>query len=146
MHCDDSYSETISALGHFTGEWTVKTEATCTEEGEYVRYCITCNEVADSTNVAKTEHTYESTTSASGITYTCADCNDSYFVEAVEYVTISFMCDGEKIYKDIQIPKGTTTTLPSFSKEGFVLDGWYLDEELTNLCLTSYVYELDTTL
>ena len=146
VHCDDSYSETISALGHFTGEWTVKTEATCTEEGEYVRYCTTCNEVADSTNVAKTEHTYESTTSASGITYTCADCNDSYFVEAVEYVTISFMCDGEKIYKDIQIPKGTTATLPSFSKEGFILDGWYLDEELTNLCLTSYVYELDTTL
>ena len=146
VHCNDSYSETISALGHIGGDFTVKTNATCTAEGEYVRYCITCNEVTDSTYIAKTEHTYESTTSASGITYTCADCNDSYFVEAVEYVTISFMCDGEKIYKDIQIPKGTTTTLPSFSKEELAFDGWYHDEELTNLCVPSYVYNSDTTL
>ena len=145
-HCSNSYEITIPATGHVAGEWTVITPAGCTTEGEKGRYCVTCNTIVESISISANGHSYESSATNRGVTYKCANCDDSYFVETVEYITLTFICDGEKICKDLQITKGSTPTLPLPTRDNYTFSGWYLDEELTNKCLDSYEFTADTTL
>ena len=81
----------IDALGHAWGDWTVITEATCTEEGVETRACERCgateikaldalghDHVAVVTAPICTERGYT--------TYTCSRCGDSYvdgYIEAL---------------------------------------------------------------
>ena len=44
-------------------------------------------------------------------------------------ITISFDTDGAKTISSITINKGGSVKLPDIEKEGFILDGWYLNEE-----------------
>ena len=58
-------------------------------------------------------------------------------------ITISFDTDGAKPISSIEIKKGESITLPSVSKKGYTLDGWYLkDQRVTN----STTYDEDVTL
>lgn len=41
--CDESYRQTISALGHSFSDWSVITNKTCTENGVKTRYCVNCD-------------------------------------------------------------------------------------------------------
>ena len=45
--CTESKEETINALGHNWGEWTVTTAATCTADGVESRECSRCHETDD---------------------------------------------------------------------------------------------------
>ena len=58
-------------------------------------------------------------------------------------VTITFDPDGGKSVSKITIKKGESAVLPKTAKEGFIFDGWYLnDERVTN----SKTYDEDVTL
>ena len=146
IHCGDSYNETIDASGHIPGEWIITTQAKCNIEGERVRYCISCNEIVVSTTIAAISHSYTSQITADGILYTCIHCDDFYTVSITDYVTLSFICNGEKACADLQIPKGMYSLLPVLEKENLSFNGWYLDEQLTNKCLETHVFSSDTTL
>ena len=145
-YCSSKYEETIRSGGHLAGEWIVITPAGCTTDGTQGRYCTTCNELVETSSISAIGHNYSSAISSDGITYTCGNCNDSYFVKTTEYITITFLCGGEKICNDMQIVKGDTAVLPALSRENYDFLGWYLDEGLTNLCLETYVFAEDTTL
>ncbi len=52
VYADDVYSDlyaekgiTFVTVGHAFGEWTVKTEPTCTQEGTRIKPCLTCDAV-----------------------------------------------------------------------------------------------------
>ena len=55
--CKDSYTITYEALEHL-GKWKVETEATCTEDGEKVKYCqrAGCGEELDRETISKKGH------------------------------------------------------------------------------------------
>ena len=58
-------------------------------------------------------------------------------------ITISFDTDGAKAISSIKINIGGSVKLPEVEKEGFILDGWYLNEErVTN----NTKFTKDTTL
>ena len=50
-------STIIYATGHTDGEWVVKTEATCTTDGEKELFCSVCGEVIDTEVIPATGHT-----------------------------------------------------------------------------------------
>ncbi len=57
-----------------------------------------------------------------------------------EDMTISFEENGGEEISDIAIPYGSEIgELPTTTKTGFILEGWYSDEELTNKVLSSTV-------
>ena len=89
--CGDSYIDELSAtsaLGHDFGEWIEVTPATCTEEGERVRYCSRCG-LSQSEEIHASGHKYAATTVPATCTedgyteYKCADCGDSYISDVV---------------------------------------------------------------
>ncbi|MCD7859386.1 MAG: hypothetical protein LUH51_04340, partial [Firmicutes bacterium] len=71
--CGDTYTETISALGHEWGEGVITTEATCTEEGVLTYTCSRCGETKTEA-ISATGHTVvvdeavAATCTASGLT------------------------------------------------------------------------------
>jgi len=145
-HCGDSYEVTLPASGHYAGEWQVILAAGCTEAGEKVRHCTTCSSLVERAAIDPVGHSYESAAVSGGVRYACIHCDDSYFVEANDYITLHFLCGEDKICSDLQIKKGTVAVLPAPEKEGYVFDGWYLNEDLTDKCLSSYLFEEDTLL
>jgi uncharacterized repeat protein (TIGR02543 family) len=58
-------------------------------------------------------------------------------------VTIKFDVDGGEAVEDLKVEKGKTAELPSTTKENFLFEGWYLDEEEIT---SEYVFEKDVTL
>ncbi len=60
----------------------------------------------------------------------------------VEKVTIKFDADGGDEVEDLVIDKGAQVLLPSTSKEGYYLEGWYLNDEKI---LSTHVYNEDIT-
>ena len=46
----------LSSHKHANGDWTVKTEATCTKAGEKIQYCIDCGEVCASEPIPANGH------------------------------------------------------------------------------------------
>ena len=52
-----------------------------------------------------------------------------FFVLSGKKVTITFDSDGGTAVEVIKIKKGSTITLPESEKEGFTLEGWYIDEQ-----------------
>jgi len=58
-------------------------------------------------------------------------------------VTIIFDENGGKEIENLSIDKGTTTTLPTATKDGFTFIGWYKEDEIIN---EDYVFNEDTTL
>ena len=71
------------ALGHDMGEWYVKTDSTCTADGEMRSDCSRCDHF-DSKVIDKKEHTYVSVVTAPTctlngfVTHTCSVCGNSY--------------------------------------------------------------------
>ena len=75
-------NDTLQALGHDDGKWTVTKEATCKAEGEKELRCTRCQAVLKTEQIAKTDHTWDAgkvtkkaTCKAEGEkTYTCTVC------------------------------------------------------------------------
>ena len=145
-NCNHSYSESIVSPGHIAGEWLVTVYADCKTLGEETQYCLVCENAIQTREINKTEHSYTSTLSAGGVTYTCSICSDTYFIETQEYVTISFVSNGGTEYQALEVSKGETADLPSPSKTDCEFAGWYLDAELKNKCNSTYAFNSDTTL
>lgn len=84
--CGDSYTKTITKLGHdFSDEWTIDEEPTCTTDGYKSHHCVRCDEICDITTLEATGHNYTSkvtkkaTCSSTGKRkYTCSECGKSY--------------------------------------------------------------------
>ena len=80
--CEDTYQETIAALGHDFGEWEVTTPATCTSKGVETRYCSRCD-ATETREIDKLNHSYTAVvtnptcTEQGYTTYTCS-CGDTY--------------------------------------------------------------------
>lgn len=56
---EDSYIETIDALGHVLGSWTIETKATCLKDGLKVRTCSRSGCIYEETEVLETSgHAY----------------------------------------------------------------------------------------
>ena len=78
-------NDTLQALGHDDGKWTVTKEATCKEEGKKELRCTRCQAVLETEQIAKTDHTWdagkvtkEATCKEEGVkTYTCTVCNET---------------------------------------------------------------------
>ena len=74
---------------HTFGEWTVTTEATCTQLGEEKRECSICGFV-ETREVVAAGHAYEAVVTAPTCTedgyttYTCTTCGDSYTADETE--------------------------------------------------------------
>ena len=74
---------------HTFGEWTVTTEATCTQPGEEKRECSVCGFV-ETREVVAAGHAYEAVVTAPTCTedgyttYTCTTCGDSYTADETE--------------------------------------------------------------
>ena len=145
-NCNHSYSESIESPGHIAGEWLVTVDADCKTLGEETRYCLVCKNAIQTREINKTEHSYTSTLSVGGVTYTCSICSDTYFIETQEHVTISFVSNGGTEYQALEVSKGETADLPSPTKTDCEFAGWYLDSELKNKCNSTYVFNSDTTL
>jgi len=58
-------------------------------------------------------------------------------------ITITFDTDGASSISAIKIEKGESITLPEIEKTGFILDGWYLDDERVT---ESTIFDKDTIL
>ena len=86
--CEDTYQETIDALGHDFGEWEVTTPATCTSKGVETRYCSRCD-ATETRDIEKISHSYTAVvtnptcTEQGYTTYTC-ECGDSYVDDYVD--------------------------------------------------------------
>lgn len=91
VYCDDcneivEHGTVISSTGHTPGEWVVKTEATCGEDGEEVQYCTVCYNIANTRPIYATgKHNYitikdakPATCSEEGYTaeIVCSVCSD----------------------------------------------------------------------
>ena len=146
QNCGNSYSETIPAFGHIGGEWIETVPADCKQTGVETQYCIVCENIVQTRSTALKQHTYESAVSQGRITYTCAICSDSYYIETEEYITIHFVSNGGTEYEDFEVEKEIPVELPEPTKEGYVFAGWYLDEDLINPCDSSPVFYTDTYL
>ena len=101
--------QTIPALGHSFGDWTVTKEATCTEEGKQERTCTRNGcEVKQEDTIAKLAHTYE------WVTDTKASCGEA----------------GSK-HQECTVchEKGDTETIPATGKHRF--GGWKVTKAAT---------------
>ena len=85
--CDETYTETIDALGHTWGEWKTTQELNCTDsDGVATRTCTVCGETETETTTKSGSHSYvvsETTgdcVTETVYTYTCSVCGDSYTV------------------------------------------------------------------
>lgn len=54
--CGDTYTETIEALGHTDGAWSISKKPTCTETGTKTRYCLTCKKEIGSEEIEALGH------------------------------------------------------------------------------------------
>jgi uncharacterized repeat protein (TIGR02543 family) len=61
---------------------------------------------------------------------------------SVEKVTIKFDANGGEAVEDLLIDKGAQVLLPSTTKEGYLFDGWYLNNEKIK---STHVYNEDIT-
>ena len=82
--CGDSYvADYVEATGHSWGEWGVKTEATCTEDGLERRECDKCD-ASETKPISAKGHSYNPVPTAPTctedgyVTYTCSACEDQY--------------------------------------------------------------------
>ena len=83
-HCDDTYTETIPALGHSFNHVVV--ESTCKVAGMEYDLCTVCGETANTTNLPLADHSWnegditkQPDCGNTGIkTYTCSVCGDTY--------------------------------------------------------------------
>lgn len=84
IHCDESKTETVAALGHDWDEGTQTTAPSCAAMGEKVYTCKRDNSHTKTEPVAKLPHTYgeavvtkEPTCKEAGVkTYTCSACSE----------------------------------------------------------------------
>ena len=98
--CGDSYVDSyVDATGHSYGEWTVVTEATCTENGQERRDCGNCDHYETRVIDAK-GHNYTSVVTAptcteQGYTTHTCHCGDRYvdsYVEATGHDYVDGIC------------------------------------------------------
>ena len=89
-NCGDSYvTDEVESFGHDLGEWTVSKEASCTESGEKIRKCSSCD-YSETEKTEATGHAYEAVatdptcTEKGYTTYTCKNCGDTYVADEVE--------------------------------------------------------------
>lgn len=113
--CGNKYTETIAALGHFSGEGKVTKKATCTDNGEKSYFCIRCNTLMRTEAIIAVGHDYSVKITQGGDcktdgikTYTCKNCGDSY--------TETIKATGHKYVAEVTIePTETTDGLRTFT-------------------------------
>lgn len=113
--CGNKYTETIAALGHFSGEGKVTKKATCTDNGEKSYFCIRCNTLMRTEAIIAVGHDYSVKITQGGDcktdgikTYTCKNCGDSY--------TETIKATGHKYVVEVTIePTETTDGLRTFT-------------------------------
>lgn len=83
-YCGDSFvTDKVGALGHDLGEWIIKTEATCTEDGEKERFCSRCD-YSETETIDASGHDFgewvidpQATCTSNGTkTRTCKNCDE----------------------------------------------------------------------
>lgn len=55
--CGSTFDKTVKAKGHTAGEWEESKPATCLDEGEKVKKCITCKEILETDVIPTGDHT-----------------------------------------------------------------------------------------
>ncbi len=95
--CNETETETISALGHsYSEEWKTIIKSTCLNDGEEARVCTVCNAQIDNRPITKLEHSYsgewitekEPTCTEEGVEYRlCSLCKkrDEANIEQLEH-------------------------------------------------------------
>lgn len=71
------------------------------------------------------------------------------YAKWVNVVTVTFFTNAEGIeVPSVIIDRGTTTTLPELTRDGFVFEGWYSDSNFTpsSQCTSNTYFNKDTTL
>ena len=144
--CNDSYFEALPARGHVEGKWTLTLAPSCEAAGMSELRCVICDCVIDTEAEAALGHTYTTAEVYNGISYSCSVCGDSYFEELTDYVTLTFISQGDIGIDSLHVSKGESATLPVPVRDGYDFVGWYLDSELKNLCSSSYAFMENTTL
>ncbi len=119
-------------LGHSYGEWTVKTEATCSAAGEKASVCATCNAEKTETipaeghteaNLVKSEAVAATHTTNGKIEcYTCSDCN-KYFADAE--ATEEIAADVAIILAAGHIRAEKHDAVPATHTENGTIEYWY---------------------
>ena len=147
INCEHSYKIIISALGHIDGDVKVLNQPTCTEKGQESVYCLVCSEILRTNEIYAHGHMYSSNIENEKIVYSCKSCDNSYeqIIEK-EYYTIKFETNGGNQISDLIIQDNINLLLPNPIKEGYIFNGWYFDEELTNLYLDGEEILEDVTL
>lgn len=160
--CGDSYSESIAALGHSYGDWTVDTAATCTETGLEIRTCATCGDIATQI-VAATGHSYiseviQATCSDYEKTrYICTVCGDTYseYSELVYSEWSTVLPDGvdenlietktEYRYRDKITTTSTNSALDGWIFQGTTYGEWGSTQTTTNKPSESDILRITAT-
>lgn len=110
-NCEQTKTETISALGHdYSDEFTIDTAATCTEDGSKSRHCSRCEAVTDVTVIEKTGHSWDngtvtkqpSCTTTGEKLYCCKNCG--------HFKTETIAIIGHKFADTYTIDKAPTCT------------------------------------
>ena len=60
--------------------------------------------------------------------------------------TVTFVTNGGTACSNATVNKGSTVTLPTTTREGYTLDGWYTDEALTSPFVSTTAINANTTL
>ena len=127
-NCHATYTNRLTAKGHAYGEWTVVTDATCTEVGQEKRVCASDENHVEYREIAAKGHDYNATKvdptceSAGYTEYECVACHDSYRADYVaalghDYVatftwaedyssaTVIFVCANDKthVIEDVEV-------------------------------------------
>ena len=140
--CGATKTETIDkAPTHSHGAWTR------VDDNTHSKSCACGDEITENHNwdagVVTTQPTYSST----GIkTYTCPDCSatKTETIPVLTHVssgrggvtkyTVKYETNGGNVIKSVSVRRNSLLTKPTDpTKEGFEFDGWYIDENLTEI-------------
>lgn len=126
----ETRTETIPALGHDFGEWTVDTPATCTTNGSKKHTCSRC-ELEETADIEALGHTWEDTIitpatceTAGEKTHTCSVCGDN---DNGKHITIAALghdyqggyCEREGCTNRWQYGNHITVMIKNFGIVGF---------------------------
>ena len=145
-HCGDSYTDTISSVGHVEGAITVEKEATCVEEGRSVISCLSCHEVLESFVLETKPHMLRSVVNENTVNYSCSSCGHTHSEDVSDgYCTVKFNTNSPDIQiDDLVVKKGDRVEFSQLNQEGAEFLGWYLDSDCKNIYLSDPInYDIE---
>lgn len=110
-NCEQTKSETISALGHnYSNEYTVDKAASCTENGSKSRHCLVCENRADETVIEKLGHDWDNGTVTKQPTCTAAGEKVHHCKNCEHTKTETISALGHNYSNEYTIDKAATCT------------------------------------